>query len=200
LAFPMSAIAGLSISAIWHFLAILPIFSDGGAMTALLGDLSDFSFSRLPNLLNYQICNGDRGDSSFSRLPIYSITKSVMALPAIPHFPDYQFTQLPKSIMAIPAILFPAVIPSDAGAYATAREEPRGCLPHNCRCRECSPENVSAVPNRRATIVVSACHVERRAAQASRLGVETSRRCLRFHAASGNCCKDPGWSRHSCLR
>jgi hypothetical protein len=57
----MSAIAGLSISAIWHFLAILPIFSDGGAMTALLGDLSDFSFSRLPNLLNYQICNGDPG-------------------------------------------------------------------------------------------------------------------------------------------
>jgi hypothetical protein len=80
------------------------------------------------------------------------------------------------------------------------REEPRGSLPHRCRCREFSLENVSAVPNRRTTIIVSACHVERRAAQASRLGVETSRGCLRFHAASGNSCKEPGWSRHSCLR
>jgi hypothetical protein len=36
--------------------------------------------------------SGDLGDSSPSRLPIYSITKSAM----IPHFPDYQFTQLPN--------------------------------------------------------------------------------------------------------
>jgi hypothetical protein len=61
---------------------------------------------------------GDLGDSSFSRLPDDSITKSVLALPAI----------------------LPSVIPSAAGASATAREEPRGCLPRPCIVREFSLE------------------------------------------------------------
>jgi hypothetical protein len=119
---------------------------------------------------------GDLGDSSLSRLPIYSIAKSAMA---------------------IPAILFPAVIPN--------RRRVRERNPEDlCRIDADAGNSLSRMFQRYQTVGQRLSsprgHVERRAAQASRLGVETSRGCLRFHAASGNSCKEPGWSRHSCLR
>jgi hypothetical protein len=39
----------------------------------------------------------------------------------------------------------PAVIPSDAGAHATAREEPRGCLPRKCTRREFTRDKSSFI-------------------------------------------------------
>jgi hypothetical protein len=62
-----------------------------------------------------------RSDGAQRRFLIFPIAK----------LPNYQIPWLS-------AILFPSVIASAAGASATAREEPRGCLPRKCSVREFS--------------------------------------------------------------